>query len=58
MEAHSSGPERSRTSVGVMKEPVNTVKVAIDGIGERTNVFRQQAASHCCRSPIAFRFLS
>ena len=29
------------TSVGVMKEPVNTVTVAIDGIGELTNEFRQ-----------------
>jgi 2-keto-4-pentenoate hydratase/2-oxohepta-3-ene-1,7-dioic acid hydratase in catechol pathway len=27
--------------VGVMKEPVNTVTVAIDGIGELTNEFRQ-----------------
>lgn len=27
--------------VGVMKEPVNTVTVAIDGIGEPTNEFRQ-----------------
>jgi 2-keto-4-pentenoate hydratase/2-oxohepta-3-ene-1,7-dioic acid hydratase in catechol pathway len=27
--------------VGVMKEPVNTVSVAIDGIGELTNEFRQ-----------------
>lgn len=27
--------------VGVMKEPVNTVVVAIDGIGELTNEFRQ-----------------
>jgi hypothetical protein len=27
-----------------MKEPVNTVTVAIDGIGELTNEFRQQAA--------------
>lgn len=26
--------------VGVMKEPVNTVTVAIDGIGELTNEFR------------------
>ena len=30
--------------VGVMKEPVNTVTVVIDGIGELTNEFRQQAA--------------
>jgi hypothetical protein len=28
-----------------MKEPVNTVTVAIDGIGELTNEFRQWAAS-------------
>ncbi|HZV07674.1 MAG TPA: fumarylacetoacetate hydrolase family protein [Gemmataceae bacterium] len=27
--------------VGVMKEPINTVTVAIDGIGELTNEFRQ-----------------
>lgn len=27
--------------VGVMKEPVNTVTVAIGGIGELTNEFRQ-----------------
>ncbi|MBR0874975.1 fumarylacetoacetate hydrolase family protein [Bradyrhizobium tropiciagri] len=27
--------------VGVMKEPVNTVTIAIDGIGELTNQFRQ-----------------
>jgi len=27
--------------IGVMKEPVNTVTVAIDGIGELTNEFRQ-----------------
>jgi len=27
--------------VGVMKEPVNTITVAIDGIGELTNEFRQ-----------------
>jgi len=27
--------------VGVMKQPVNTVTVAIDGIGELTNEFRQ-----------------
>jgi 2-keto-4-pentenoate hydratase/2-oxohepta-3-ene-1,7-dioic acid hydratase in catechol pathway len=27
--------------VGVMKEPVNTVTIAIDGIGELTNEFRQ-----------------
>jgi len=27
--------------VGVMKDPVNTVTVAIDGIGELTNEFRQ-----------------
>ena len=27
--------------VGVMKEAVNTVTVAIDGIGELTNEFRQ-----------------
>ena len=27
--------------VGVTKEPVNTVTVAIDGIGELTNEFRQ-----------------
>jgi len=27
--------------VGVMKEPVNTVTVAIDGIGELTKEFRQ-----------------
>ena len=26
--------------IGVMKEPVNTVTVAIDGIGELTNEFR------------------
>jgi 2-keto-4-pentenoate hydratase/2-oxohepta-3-ene-1,7-dioic acid hydratase in catechol pathway len=26
--------------VGVMKDPVNTVTVAIDGIGELTNEFR------------------
>jgi 2-keto-4-pentenoate hydratase/2-oxohepta-3-ene-1,7-dioic acid hydratase in catechol pathway len=31
--------------VGVMKEPVNTVTVAIDGIGELTNEFRQQVAA-------------
>ena len=29
------------TSVGVMKEPANTITVAIDGIGELTNEFRQ-----------------
>ena len=29
------------TSVGVMKDQVNTVTVAIDGIGELTNEFRQ-----------------
>jgi hypothetical protein len=29
------------TSVGVMKEPVDTVTVAIDGIGELTTEFRQ-----------------
>jgi hypothetical protein len=29
------------TSAGVMKEAVNTVTVAIDGIGELTNEFRQ-----------------
>jgi hypothetical protein len=27
--------------IGVMKEPVNTVTVAIDGIGELTNEFRR-----------------
>ena len=27
--------------VGVMKEPANTITVAIDGIGELTNEFRQ-----------------
>jgi len=27
--------------IGVMKDPVNTVTVAIDGIGELTNEFRQ-----------------
>jgi 2-keto-4-pentenoate hydratase/2-oxohepta-3-ene-1,7-dioic acid hydratase in catechol pathway len=27
--------------VGVMKEPVNRLTVAIDGIGELTNQFRQ-----------------
>ena len=27
--------------VGVMKEPVNTITVTIDGIGELTNEFRQ-----------------
>jgi hypothetical protein len=27
--------------IGVMKEPVNTVTVAIDGIGELTKEFRQ-----------------
>ena len=27
--------------VGVMKDPFNTVTVAIDGIGELTNEFRQ-----------------
>jgi 2-keto-4-pentenoate hydratase/2-oxohepta-3-ene-1,7-dioic acid hydratase in catechol pathway len=36
------------TSVGVgtMKEPVNTITVAIDGIGELTNEFRQSAHRH------------
>jgi hypothetical protein len=29
------------TGVGIMKEPVNTITVAIDGIGELTNEFRQ-----------------
>ena len=27
--------------VGVMKDPVNTITIAIDGIGELTNEFRQ-----------------
>jgi 2-keto-4-pentenoate hydratase/2-oxohepta-3-ene-1,7-dioic acid hydratase in catechol pathway len=27
--------------VGVMREPVNTVTVAIDGVGELTNALRQ-----------------
>jgi 2-keto-4-pentenoate hydratase/2-oxohepta-3-ene-1,7-dioic acid hydratase in catechol pathway len=27
--------------IGVMKDPVNTVTVAIDGVGELTNEFRQ-----------------
>jgi len=27
--------------VGVMREPVNTLTIAIDGIGELTNEFRQ-----------------
>jgi 2-keto-4-pentenoate hydratase/2-oxohepta-3-ene-1,7-dioic acid hydratase in catechol pathway len=27
--------------VGVMKEPANTITVAVDGIGELTNEFRQ-----------------
>jgi hypothetical protein len=31
----------SSFGIGVMKEPVNTVTVAIDGIGELTNEFRQ-----------------
>jgi hypothetical protein len=26
--------------VGVMKEPVNTISIVIDGIGELTNEFR------------------
>ena len=38
---------RTSVGVGVMKKPVNTVRVAIDRIGELTNAFRQQAASHC-----------
>jgi 2-keto-4-pentenoate hydratase/2-oxohepta-3-ene-1,7-dioic acid hydratase in catechol pathway len=29
------------TSVGVLKDPVNTVTAAIDGIGELINEFRQ-----------------
>jgi|GEM_PF-4780444 hypothetical protein len=35
------------TSVGngLMREPVNTVTVAIDGIGQHTDEFRLQAAS-------------
>jgi hypothetical protein len=31
----------SSFGIGVMKEPVNMVTVAIDGIGELTNEFRQ-----------------
>jgi hypothetical protein len=31
----------TKDEVGVMKKPVNTVTVAIDGIGEFTNEFRQ-----------------
>jgi hypothetical protein len=31
----------SSFGIGVMTEPVNTVTVAIDGIGELTNEFRQ-----------------
>jgi hypothetical protein len=44
---HACGPvaeiRACGTSVGIgaMKEPVNTVTVAIDGIGELTNEFRQ-----------------
>ena len=32
---------RTSVGVGVMKDPFNTVTVAIDGIGELTNEFRQ-----------------
>jgi hypothetical protein len=32
---------RCARGTGVMKEAVNTVTVAIDGIGELTNEFRQ-----------------
>jgi 2-keto-4-pentenoate hydratase/2-oxohepta-3-ene-1,7-dioic acid hydratase in catechol pathway len=35
--------------VGVMKVPVDTVTVAIDGIGELINAFRQQASAEACR---------
>jgi hypothetical protein len=31
----------SSFGIGVMKEPVNTVTVATDGIGELTDEFRQ-----------------
>lgn len=49
-------PERPRYDgkatygVGVMKEPVNTVTIAIDGIGELTNEFRQQLRQRADRS--------
>jgi len=39
-----AGAERQNfpiSDLGVMKEPVNIVTVAIDGIGELTNEFRQ-----------------
>ena len=44
--------------VGAMKELVNTVTIAIDGIDVLTNEFRQQApcaTSQACKSPAVTR---
>jgi hypothetical protein len=40
--------------IGRRQEPVNTVTAAIDGIGELTNEFRQQAAASetCGANPL------